>query len=684
MAEGLPDISTRVRVDTSELEAAARKGALVGSAIGSAIGGLASGGISRGVSAITGFVSGSVDAFAQLEDSSAAASVVFGKGMADVTAFAETASGKLGLSEQAAINAANTFGTFGKSAGLQGKELAGFSTGLAELAGDMASFKGTTPEQAIEAVGAALRGEAEPIRAYGVLLDDATLRQEALSMGLIKTTKQALTPQQKVLAAQAAILKQTGDAQGDFARTSDSTANTQKRLAAETANAQAQLGAKLAPALTAVRSALLVALTGLNAFIAGITPLLNALAAMAGFITNNIDVLGPLSLIMAGFVIQMNAARIATALLAAQASIVTAVTKAWAVVQGVLNAVMSANPIGLLVLSIAALVAGVVLAYRNSETFREIVEAAWQSVQNVVGSVVPAVIGFVRTLVGAVTAAWGTVSSATSTVWNKIKSVVEFVWSAISAYVRTSVAGVVAVVKGIAAVVGVVRGAFESAKDAVEEKISAAVAFVKAMPGRVTGGLSGLASAATAPARAAFGEMKTAISEKIAEAIALVKTIDDKVLGALGDLGSLLYRKGQEIIQGLIDGIKSKIGAIGDAMGKVAGKIGSFLPGSPVKEGPLRVLNNGRAGAAIVDMISDGILRNVDSVSTSLGGLRVPSLSGPSLAGAGVGTLGAAAGSSRTWAPQVTLQGTFSDPMEAARLAADELTWQARLQGAPV
>jgi hypothetical protein len=48
------------------------------------------------------------------------------------------------------------------------------------------------------------------LRQYGVLLDDASLRQAALELGIISTTKNALTPQQKVLAAQALIYKQTG------------------------------------------------------------------------------------------------------------------------------------------------------------------------------------------------------------------------------------------------------------------------------------------------------------------------------------------------------------------------------------------------------------------------------------------------------------------------------------------
>lgn len=55
-------------------------------------------------------------------------------------------------------------------------------------------------------------------------------------------------------------------------------------------------------------------------------------------------------------------------------------TKAWAAVQWVLNAALTANPIGLIVVAIAALVAGIIIAYKRSETFRKIVDGALQAV----------------------------------------------------------------------------------------------------------------------------------------------------------------------------------------------------------------------------------------------------------------------------------------------------------------
>jgi len=217
--------------------------------------------------AIVSFGKKSVDAFSELEDSTAAAGVVFGDSMQKIIDQSAGASKQMGLTKQQVINAANTFGTYGKAAGLSGEELADFATQQTQLASDMASFKGTSPEQAIEAIGAALRGETEPIRAYGVMLDDASLRQEALAMGLISTTKDALTPQNKTLAAQALIMKQTTDAQGDFARTSSSTANIQKQLSAATADVSAKFGQVLAPAFTAARTRALGTTEGVSALL---------------------------------------------------------------------------------------------------------------------------------------------------------------------------------------------------------------------------------------------------------------------------------------------------------------------------------------------------------------------------------------------------------------------------------
>ena len=192
-----------------------------------------------------------VQAASDLNETISKTQVIFGQASREVIAFGDATAKTLGISKQSALDAAATFGVFGKAAGLTGNDLANFSTEFTTLAADLASFNNTTPEQAITAIGAALRGESEPIRQYGVLLSDAVLKQEALNLGIYDGTG-ALTAQQKVLAAQAAIYKQTGDAQGDFERTSGGLANQQRILTASIQDLQASIGKALLPVVQAV------------------------------------------------------------------------------------------------------------------------------------------------------------------------------------------------------------------------------------------------------------------------------------------------------------------------------------------------------------------------------------------------------------------------------------------------
>jgi hypothetical protein len=188
-----------------------------------------------------------VKAASDLSETISKVGVLFGDSSAKIEQFAATAATSLGQTKQQALDAASTFAIFGKSAGLAGDDLVKFSTDFVTLASDLASFNNTSPEDAIQAIGAALRGETEPLRRYGVLLDDASLRQAALELGITKTTKDALTPQQKVLAAQELIYRQTAAAQGDFARTSDGLANSQRILTAQISNIQTEIGTALLP-----------------------------------------------------------------------------------------------------------------------------------------------------------------------------------------------------------------------------------------------------------------------------------------------------------------------------------------------------------------------------------------------------------------------------------------------------
>jgi hypothetical protein len=195
----------------------------------------------------------SVKAASDLNEEINKTEVVFGDTAQEIKDFAKTADRALGLTNKSALQAASTFAILGKNAGLTGTELSKFSKDSTKIAADLGSFFNTSTEDAVLAIGSALRGEAEPIRRYGVLISAASLEQAAFNFEtrtgteLARDAKNQLTEQSKVLARYQAILDQTTDAQGDFGRTSDGLANSQKILAAQIENLKATMGTSLLP-----------------------------------------------------------------------------------------------------------------------------------------------------------------------------------------------------------------------------------------------------------------------------------------------------------------------------------------------------------------------------------------------------------------------------------------------------
>lgn len=189
-----------------------------------------------------------VKAATEYEDVAAAVGQIFGEASSGLIEFAKQAPTLLGQSQNAFLGAVKQFGVFGNAAGLAGDANAEFSKQLAILATDLRSFNGGTVEEAINAIGAGLRGESEPLKRYGVMLDDATLKAEAMALGIYDGSG-VLTAQQKILAAQSSILKKTGVQQGDFARTQDSMANSASKLNAQLEDVKLTIGNALIPVL---------------------------------------------------------------------------------------------------------------------------------------------------------------------------------------------------------------------------------------------------------------------------------------------------------------------------------------------------------------------------------------------------------------------------------------------------
>jgi hypothetical protein len=86
-----------------------------------------------------------------------------------------------------------------------------------------------------------------------------------------------------------------------------------------------------------------------------------------------------------------------------------------------------------------------------------------------------------------------------------------------------------------------------------------------------------------------------------------VSSAIEAIKGMFSGAGSWLYNAGVQIVQGLINGIKSMIDAAVGALSGLLNKLKGLLPGSPIKYGPLKSWNRGGAGKRLADLLVQGL-----------------------------------------------------------------------------
>jgi hypothetical protein len=234
------------------------------------------------------FFKSAVDAATDTAEQVSKVGVVFGDASEQVLDFGDKATESMGASRLEALEATATFGNLLRSVGLSGGAAADMSTKMTQLAGDLASFNNVPVGDALEAIRSGLVGETEPLKKFGVNLNEAALKAEAMALGL-DVSGTSLNATTKAQAAYSLIMKQTALAQGDFARTSDSLANQQRILSAEFANAKAEVGQALAPAMLSLVEAgrdLIPLLVGVAQAVgtigAAVGPVVGVLGKLAG------------------------------------------------------------------------------------------------------------------------------------------------------------------------------------------------------------------------------------------------------------------------------------------------------------------------------------------------------------------------------------------------------------------
>lgn len=182
-----------------------------------------------------------------LEETLSKVDVVFGGNADSIKDWASTAVEKMGLAEETALSAAATYGNMADGMGLTADQGAEMAKSLTQLSADLASFNNTSQETAQIALNSIFTGETETLKQYGIVMTETNLEQFAMQQGLSKTVSE-MSQAEKVQLRYNYVLANTANAQGDFARTSDSVANQTRMAKEQLKQAAAALGQNLVPA----------------------------------------------------------------------------------------------------------------------------------------------------------------------------------------------------------------------------------------------------------------------------------------------------------------------------------------------------------------------------------------------------------------------------------------------------
>lgn len=359
---------------------------------------------------------GAVDSASALQQSVGGVEAVFKDQAATMLEWSEAAADSVGLAKSEYNDLATVLGAQLKNMGIESEKLGGQTNDLIGLGADLAAQFGGSTADAVSALTSLLRGERDPIEKYGVSIKQADIAARMAADGLDglegEAAKAAET--QTVLAL---LTEQTADAHGAFARETDTAAGAAQIASANFENAKAALGEHLLPVVTAVTQELgefakwasqnSDAVLMLGGVVAGLAT--TVLAANAALKVYRATAAAVNAVIKIGTGIKKlataasfaeraataaastttKAATVATATNTATTKAATAATKgstiatkAATVAQKAMNLALRMNPFGLVITLIAALAAGLVAAYKKSETFRNFVNKLWSAIKS--------------------------------------------------------------------------------------------------------------------------------------------------------------------------------------------------------------------------------------------------------------------------------------------------------------
>lgn len=610
-------------------------------------------GITLSVAGIKSAIDGCVEVASSIEEMQNKFDVVFGDMRNEVDKWAQEYSDAIGRNKNDIktylADQQNLLVGFGMTR-QAGAEMAEQMTSLAL---DLASFGNMDETASVNAMTKAVMGESEAAKTLGAVLNDSTRAQAMATLGL-KGTYDKLDQLTKMQVNYQAILQQSPDAIGDCQRSLDSYESTKKRYIAKLKEIKTIVGQFFLPTYQKILSIGAKGLTMIRDWLQKLTDLTDKLGGSQ-------RVLSVLAAAFTAMLVAMNLKKIGAA--------INGFTKlARAIGLGHGKALAFFAVFLLLALVIEDFISfmrgdksllGTMLerAGVDCEKLRQNIVGVWTKIKQAIGyigegarNVVVPIFEGIRT---AAVVAFEEIQKAVAKVapgiaqfFKELSSgkVDKKKWTDIGESIGRIAVGVVAViaaVKGISAIFGVITTVISVVK-AVISVIKLAFVVVKSIITviKVVGAVISVLASAFGPvilaiaAAIAIGVLLWKNWDKIREAAgnllegikATIGNVRDAIVtgiqAAIDWITSLpaeALKWGSDIIDGIVSGIQSAVGRVGEAVKGVADKIKSFLGFSEPEDGPLSDFHTYMPD--MIDLMASGITSGKKKVKDALEGM---------------------------------------------------------------
>ena len=543
--------------------------------------------------------------------------VAFKDNAGEVKTWAKNSLTNFGMAESSALDAASLFGDMGTSMGISTGEAAKMSTSLTGLAGDLASFKNIGVDQAQTALKGVFTGETESLKGLGIVMTQTNLSAFAMSQGITKNIKD-MTQAELVNLRYGFVLANTGNAQGDFARTSDGAANQMRIFQESVKELGASFGGILLPIFTPM-------IAKLNEMVQWFKTLSVENQTTIIMIAGIAAAIGPL-LVIGGTLI--------SSLMTMWASF-TAVTTAVSAAGGVI-AVLS-GPIGWAIAAIAAIIAVGVLLYKNWDTIIvwgkklwKYIDPLWDDIEKTISEAIGEVTKFVGEQLDKISEFWDENGEeimnyiqpvldwikkefiekfkqylkTVKNTWEGIKVATELAWSLIKFAISNAMDLIMSGIKiALALFKGDWSGAWEEAKVLLTNIWNNMVQFIKNI---------NLYDAGVAVIQGMINGISAKAKDLYAKAKNIAKSVTSTVMGAfkINSPSKVFHYIGSGLLEGMENGIDAESrNLLGDLM-NLAGKVKNSMSGIGIESPQISASGFGSGSTTetnFVDAIASGV-----------------------------------------------------------------------------